>query len=95
MALGVGATSCPAWQECLAGRHELAKFRLRQVATEGCEVGAAPPPKGGAHECAKRFVNGDTEFVIVAVVSIAAAGVDVLVAFVIVAACKCRLSTTW
>ena len=49
VALWVGATCCPVWQECLAGRHELAKFWLRQVATEGCGLGQPPPPKGGAH----------------------------------------------
>ena len=43
VALWVGATCCPAWQECFAGRHELAKCRLMQVAAEGCEYGAAPP----------------------------------------------------
>ena len=37
VALWVGATCCLDLQTCSSGRHELAKFWLRQVATEGCE----------------------------------------------------------
>ena len=68
----VGATCCLDLQTCSSGRHELAKFRLRQVATEGCGLGQPPPPKGGAHGCANCFVNAATEFGRVAVVSVAA-----------------------